>query len=414
MTENNLNPKIKANAISAYFLVFLSLGFLFNKTNPYVNNDFVKSHTKSAFLTHILLLLNTLIFVIFIKNYYINVFVAPILYLTIFAIMLYWIFKANKWEVLKIADIFKFTNINKLADLKQDKENDEKNKFELVLSYIPFLSYVMYWQLKYNNSYNLIFKNNVKINVIISLIIIFSYIFIGKSLWTILLLISIIAIVFIWVILVVKNEFFYVLVDPLNRAKNFEIYIKSFFSYIGNYKNWTFRNIKEIQTENIKNKLVLDLNDETYLRTLPDLKITPKLIYIPILNFIYLPFLNLKFRDHIINWISISIITIFILIFYKYFADYIILLLYPICFGYGNLKSKYAYKIPFIYHIFNSLINFKNKIILLKKKMNEKKATVVESSFKIGKNDWINVETKKEDNEIKKEKLIAKNEIRKK
>ncbi len=394
MTENNLNSKIKANATSAYFLVFLSLWFLFNKSNPNVNNDFVKSHTKSAFFVHILLFLNTLIFVIFIKNYYINTFLAPGLYLIIITIMFYWIYKANKWETLKIADIFRFTNASNLASLKQDKENSEKNKFELILSYIPFLSYIMYSQLKYNNTYNLIFKNNVKINIIASLIIIISYIFISKNLALILLLISIITVVFVWVILIVKDEFFYLLINPLNKSKNFEIYIKTFFSYIKNYKKWTFRKLKEIQVENIKNKMVKDLNDETYLRTLPDLKITPKLIYIPILNFIYFPFLNTKYRDHIINWISISVITIVLLIIYKWFDNIFILLLYPICFGYWNLKSKFAYKIPFIYHIFDSFIILKNKLKNLKENIKKTKAKVIESNFKINEN--ISIKNEKE------------------
>jgi len=46
-------------------MVFVSGLFLFNKINPYLNNDFVKKHTKSALLIHLGFLLT---YVIFISN----------------------------------------------------------------------------------------------------------------------------------------------------------------------------------------------------------------------------------------------------------------------------------------------------------------------------------------------------------
>jgi hypothetical protein len=55
MTEinNNISEKVKGNAISAYLMVFISGLFLLNKTEPNINNSFVKSHTKSAMLIHL-------------------------------------------------------------------------------------------------------------------------------------------------------------------------------------------------------------------------------------------------------------------------------------------------------------------------------------------------------------------------
>lgn len=49
-----LNKKIIGNATAAYFMVFVSLCFLFsNKEN--VNHPFVKSHVKSAFALHFMM-----------------------------------------------------------------------------------------------------------------------------------------------------------------------------------------------------------------------------------------------------------------------------------------------------------------------------------------------------------------------
>jgi hypothetical protein len=53
MQENNINQKIINNAISSYFMMFISIIFLFNKKNELLNNNFVKSHTKIAFLIHL-------------------------------------------------------------------------------------------------------------------------------------------------------------------------------------------------------------------------------------------------------------------------------------------------------------------------------------------------------------------------
>jgi hypothetical protein len=81
MEETSINPKVKANAISAYLLVFVSFLFLFNKTNKYINNDFVRSHTKTAFFIHLMLLLVYIIFIKLISNYYIQLYGSSILFL---------------------------------------------------------------------------------------------------------------------------------------------------------------------------------------------------------------------------------------------------------------------------------------------------------------------------------------------
>ena len=57
------NEKIKNLAISSYFLILVS-GLLFlNKDNSKLQNTFVKSHTKVAFLIHSFMLLTYIIFI---------------------------------------------------------------------------------------------------------------------------------------------------------------------------------------------------------------------------------------------------------------------------------------------------------------------------------------------------------------
>jgi uncharacterized membrane protein len=96
MEETNLDSKIKANALTAYLLVFISFLFLFNKTNKYINNDFVKGHTKTAFLIHIMLVLVYVIFIRLISNYYITTYVSSLLFLILLGLLLLGMYKANK------------------------------------------------------------------------------------------------------------------------------------------------------------------------------------------------------------------------------------------------------------------------------------------------------------------------------
>jgi hypothetical protein len=59
-----ITEKIRNNAMIAYSFILLNITFLFLK-NPNINNDFVKSHTKTAILIHIGFLINTIIFAIY-------------------------------------------------------------------------------------------------------------------------------------------------------------------------------------------------------------------------------------------------------------------------------------------------------------------------------------------------------------
>jgi len=89
-------------------------------------------------------------------------------------------------------------------------------------------------------------------------------------------------------------------------------------------KNEQFSKIEEIKKQDLK-----------YLLETPDLKLNKNIIYIPILNFIFLFQKENKYSIHIRNSIIISIILIIILILNItsiISTKWLLLILFPICF----------------------------------------------------------------------------------
>ena len=102
LKETSEDKKIINNAISAYFLFFISSLFLLNRNNKYLNNPFVKSHSKVAFLIHVWFLLTLVIFGIYwlwesiiFFWYALNNLISCSLFIIFFMIMLFWIYKSN-------------------------------------------------------------------------------------------------------------------------------------------------------------------------------------------------------------------------------------------------------------------------------------------------------------------------------
>ncbi len=410
MEEQILNQKkIRANAVSAYLLILLSSGFLINKKNPYINNDFVKWHTKTALSIHILFLLVLIIFIKLIKWYYVNTYIASTLFLLVFGLLLYWIYKAGKWEEFKFIDIVHMSKAEKIADLHKHIESDEQNKFSFFLSYIPFLSYANYHLLNSNSKYNKVYKNNIYINFIISLIISIIYINWSPNLSLFILLFYIILIVFITVILIAQDNFIFVYIKHLEKLEFVELYLKTYLEYFKNYTKTKFTPIKELVITNYNKESAINKQNDEYLNTLKISKLPNKLIYIPIINLIYLFSLDTKYRFHIINWLWLTIITIVLITLHKWFDATHFLLLYPVCFGIWHLKWSLSYKQTFIFHIYNSLVLIANKFSNIKKKVKETKNTVKQTDFKI---EWeITVWPKKVIAEINEWTIVEKKEL---
>lgn len=381
----NINPKIKANAVSAYFMLFISVFFLFNKTNPYLNNDFVKNHTKTAFFIHLIFLFIYLVFIhywlfssIIFFWYSVNTIIVSSLFILTFWLLIYWIYRASNEQIFKVWEIFKFVKAEKIVDIDNNQVLDEKDKLTTILAYIPFISYITYPNFEDNRWV----RDTIKLNFFASILITIIYIIWNHSLATFFILLYIIFIVYAVINVILKNEVISFNLSFLPRVKDSEIYVKAWFLYLKNYLKWNFKDIKSIlsvcRTQNVESSK----KEFELINWLKISKLTKNLIYIPIINLIYLFSINTKYKNHIINWLSLTIITTILFIMY-WFNDVYYLLLFPICFWLGYIKSDLTYKMPFIFHIFNSLILLKNKISNLKSKAKEIKNTVKEESFKI-------------------------------
>lgn len=144
-----LNKKVIWNAVSAYFLVLVSLTFLVSK-QKYLNHDFVKSHVKSAFSLHCILFIVwfTMSYNFFgsisIFTYSLNTIITAILMLLIFTGVLYGMFKANKGQTVSLWEMFHHASSGKQYLIKNKSENiQEQQATIMILSHIPFFGYII-------------------------------------------------------------------------------------------------------------------------------------------------------------------------------------------------------------------------------------------------------------------------------
>jgi len=391
--EPEIHQKSKNNAISAYLMLFISGLFIFNKSNEYINNNFVKSHTKVAFLIHISFLLNYIVFISFdfLKNYAIlwysiNYILASAIFTLLFVILLFWIYKASQSKSFKLWDFLSIWHKKKIIDINWDNKLDEKDKLTLILAHIPFIWYIVNW--KYYKNPTL--KNIVSFNLLVSFIITLIYIMWYKNVSLILLLPYIIFTVFSSINIVKFQTIFWITIDfipmPENKINNFKALLK----YIKNYFwKWEFIWITKLKFLEKERKIEEERNNDVLLNKLPNIKIPKILIYIPIVNIITIFFTKTKQKFHIINWLILTLIFIILLILnYYYIIDPKInlLLLFPIFFWIWYIDSRLAYKMPFVFDIFELLNNFRKFFIRTNKKVQEIKNEMHEQNIKVWEN----------------------------
>lgn len=357
--QEKLNKKTINNAISAYLMVFISWLFLFNKNNPYIGNSFVKNHTKTAIIIHILFILNFLVFIFYDFLKWVGVFwfslnyiIASIIFLILFAVLLYWILKASRWEKFKVWDIIIFWKKEKIIDINGDMKLDEKDKLTLILSYIPFIWFLISWEYRKNQ----LIQNIVKLNLIVSLLIVVFYLFWYSNIWNLLTLLYIVYVVYSSVNLVSQDEIISINLDFLPFPEEKLIFIKSIFSYLKNYfAKKDFLNFADLKINILQDNTKQEAENEKILETLEKKSIPAFLVYFPILNIVTLIFINTRNRIHIINWVFLSLLFVIFVIFYIFNLVNIqifIFFLFPIFFWIGFFKNRVAYKMPFIYHIY--------------------------------------------------------------
>ncbi len=368
MSEGNqIHQKTINNAISAYLMLFISATFLLNKDNEYINNKFVKSHTKVAFLIHLSFLVTYIIFIsfAFLKdisffNYSLSHVLASSIFSILFIALLYWIYKSSQSQIFKIWDIFSITKKEKIIDIDNNNILDEKDKLTLILSYIPFIGYFINGQYHTNSSV----KSIVHLNLIVSLIITLIYIFGYSNVSLLLCLFYIIFGVFSSINILANETLIWINLGFIPSPEEKITLVKSYFKYLVSYfwkKEFVWINVlktneseKRKQEEIFNNKILSDKKDVNF----------PKfLIYIPLLNLFTLKFLNTKQRFHIINGAIITLLFIIILIlsyFYIIPSNFILLLLFPVTFGIWYISTRNAYKMPFVYEIYETWVKIKN------------------------------------------------------
>ena len=395
------NKIIKNNAISAYLMFIVSWLFLFQKKDPNLNNDFVKKHTKSAFLLHLLILISFIIFWFFwlfkeiiIWNFTLNTIILISISIILFWALFLWMYRAYRWELFGIWDIFSVKSKKNLVDINKNENFWEKDKLTLIIAYIPFV-----WPI-FTSRYiqNELIKEILKTITFVTFIFCLLFINWNNNLNQIFILIYFIYVAFVWVNLLAKTE---LIIINLPKYFSFWEIVKStkiLLKYLKNYISWNFREWKTLEEE--QNIAYIEDQKNTFnkMKDLPDLKWPKKIIYFPIFNLIFLFFKNNKFNIHIANALTITFLLIltFLLYFFWFVSKNIfILFLFPICFWIWNIEKIY-YKIPFIYDIYDIFKRFLSFFKRSKKIISEKRKEVKEETLKVNNKSEIKKENKEE------------------
>ncbi|RKW21697.1 hypothetical protein D8B46_07040 [Candidatus Gracilibacteria bacterium] len=382
------NKVIKNNAVTAYLLFLISVMFLFAKSEPNLNNEFVRKHTKSALLIHLLIIINILVFKtygllgsIFIMGYSLNSIVFSSILAILFLMLIFGAYRASKGEYFNIGSIFSAKSSKKLLNVDNDGNFGEKDKLTFVLAYIPFVGQI--FASKYSKNENI--KEILRLNTFVVFLSCLLFINFYNNLNQVFILIYAIFVAFVGVNLFGKSD---LIVINLPKYFSFSELLKLFkvvCKYMKNYISGNFKEFKilEQEQENIQKQDEIDTYNKT--KDLPELKGPKKIIYFPIINLFFIFFKENQYQIHIRNALTISflmIITIILIVFGIIGKNTLILFLFPICYGIGNLGKIY-YKIPLIYDIylmFNGFISFFKRS---KKTISEKRKEVKETNFKI-------------------------------
>ncbi len=357
--DENLNKKTIWNAIAAYLMIFVSWLFLFNKINKYINNDFVKSHTKSALIIHVWFLITYIIFIsnslfswINILWFWLNQLMALIISCFLLCLLILWMYKANKWLKFGIWETIKLSKQKAILDINWDWDISEKEKLTIVLAFVPFI-----WFLNFaKNKKNKTIIEATRLSIFIALIITLFYIYWYNNLFNLLSLFYIVGVTFIWINLFARDELVQIKLPEVFSPKNAYVWLITTKEYLKSYfKNSDFIDFSKLQnniSEKIKNeKQILEKN----LQLKKDLRLSKILIYIPIINLIFLFYKNTKYSLHIKNWIIITILfSINIILEYFNYLDlkFSLLLLFPVLFWMSYTSNTLSYKVPIIYDIY--------------------------------------------------------------
>ena len=387
MLEKEQNSKIIWNAISAYFMIFVSGMFLFNKSNPLLSNLFVKKHTKSALMIHLGFFATYMTFIsygiggsITLWSFSLNYIFASVFCIVLLGMLLFWVLRASKWETFAIWEIIKVSKVQRVVDVNNESIHlEERDKLDILLSYIPFFSfyiapkhknnpYIIHgsrWSLFFTVIWILLY-NFGHTNVVVFLTLIYTVyiVFVGLNLFT------------TWNIIQIR---FSSIFSPEYKFQFTHALCRYLKYYIKWKELWSVdKYVTEIQEEN---KIITQADNDKIL-SLPDLKLPKFPIYIPFVNLFYIFLKENKYSTHIRNGIIISILFFISILILKFTAfSYWFLYLFVIISLYGMwvIHSQAVYKMPYIYMFYTLLMKITGKAKSANAKYNVEKNI----SFKI-------------------------------
>lgn len=390
-----MNNQIKTNALISYF--FLGWLFLLAGNNPNFKDEFIIKHSKKATKIHFGFLVTFILYNIFISQHlYHNIPVVMIsvdkvinlIFFTFLTLaILKWAYEAHRWIEPK-SSVWNKTNLTNESvsyNLSWISEND---KIIYITSTLPFLGIITS-----NNYENDITKSLSKIGSIFTFLILSYYVFSGfDSIFILLIFAYILFIAFIWVNIFINDKL--IINNLINKIPSLnDIYLKtrtSFF-YFFDFLSVIFGKKVSLDFAS-KHRQLLEKDEKSYEAlasyfTDENLLISKNLIFIPILNLIFIPtFLvskKSKYLIAIIQGLIISFLLIFIWFYFWYYSLYQLFLLFPIFIGIANINQNPFKKIPIIYEIYATFDKLSFWIFSKVKFLNEKKKEVKEVSYKL-------------------------------
>jgi hypothetical protein len=383
--NEEINKTIRYNAVCAYLMLFISWLLLFNKDKN-INNDFVRGHIKSSIVIDILLVLNYLIFVHFkflwairLFSISLNMVLAQIGFLLIWVLFVKWVYSALHSKEQKIGNSINFIKWVSL-DINNDQVVDEKDKLAVLISYIPFVSYIT--SSKFLNEK---IQDILKLNLLVVLFISLIYLFWYYNMSNLFLLSYIIFACFSVIYLYGKDELISIKLPNYIFPHILVVNIKNTSKYLYKYLKWDFKEYKIIEAERFEKEAKIKEEDIKTLEALPILKLPKWLIYVPIANFAFLFLEKNRFVFHIRNWLTLSFIFIVFLVstfFGILQIKWIIMFLFPISFWLWMLYKEY-YRMPWVYEIYEVFVWVKNIFHLWRQKVKEN-SVVQEVNLKVG------------------------------
>ena len=364
-----LNKKIIWNAVSAYFLVFISIALLMGK-GRYINHNFVKNHAKSAFILHISLWI--ILFVmsygffesITVFTYSVNTIITAILVLMVFSGILFGMYKAHKWETVTLWEMFHHASSWKKYVTKNKSEDiQESDAIIMILSHIPFLGYIVGTR----NSDMPHMRDILQLNFLVTLTAVLLLIVGYSSLASLLMLAYIIYWVAQSIFLVTQGSIASFWLDGFPTVEEKYILQKTTIRYILNTLNKKiFVPFKDIRARKSLQRIQDEKDSELHMKS---------------------PYTYIAR-----NIIILAILFIACAVYFGWNSPVLILFLFPITYLIWHSERK-AYKMPYIYDIYAAITYTINRIKHIFSRAKTLKNTTTKETIKMPDK---NTETKKE------------------